>query len=205
MNIVLASSSPRRRELLKKLGLDFSVVPSTVQEEKIKAKSAEEFVCKAARVKAQDVGKKTDGLVIAADTVVCQGEKILGKPRDSEQALEMLEGLAGTTHQVLTGVAIFFPPSQKEVVDFESTLVQFRPAEKEELRGYVATKEPMDKAGAYAIQGLGAVFVSRIEGCYFNVVGLPLFRLYQMLTSFDVNIFSKEGRHGGKGRFGTDS
>ncbi len=202
--LILASGSPRRKELLSVLGLKYEVCPSKFKEDNIVKTSAEEFVCATARKKAQEVGNRKQGLILAADTVVCLGEEILGKPVDEKDALEMLEKLAGTTHRVLTGVAIWDPPTGKEAIQYEETRVFFRTAKRDELLEYIATGEPMDKAGAYAIQGLGSIFVSGIEGCYFNVVGLPLFRLSQMLASFGVDIFSKEEADGRKGEVSTD-
>ncbi len=202
--LILASGSPRRKELLSVLGLKYEVCPSKFKEDNIVKTSAEEFVCATARKKAQEVGNRKQGLILAADTVVFLGEEILGKPVDEKDALEMLEKLAGTTHRVLTGVAIWDPPTGKEAIQYEETRVFFRTAKRDELLEYIATGEPMDKAGAYAIQGLGSIFVSGIEGCYFNVVGLPLFRLSQMLASFGVDIFSKEEADGRKGEVSTD-
>ncbi len=202
--IVLASGSPRRKELLSILGLDFDICPSRFHEDNINNPVPEEFVLEAAREKGREVGARKKGLIVAADTVVCWEKEILGKPVDEEDALKMLEKLAGTTHRVLTGVAIWDPPTGKEAVKYEETLVCFRPAKRNELLGYIATGEPMDKAGAYAIQGRGSVFVSGIRGCYFNVVGLPLFLLSQMLASFGVDIFSKEEANGREGKFSTD-
>ncbi len=202
--LILASGSPRRKELLSVLGLNYEVCPSRFEEDNIDKTSAEEYVCEAARKKALEVGNRKQGLILAADTVVCLGEEILGKPVDEKDALKMLEQLAGTTHRVLTGVAIWDPPTGKEAVQYEETRVFFRSAKRDELLGYIATGEPMDKAGAYAIQGLGSIFVSGIEGCYFNVVGLPLFRLSQMLASFGVYIFPKEEADGRKGEVSTD-
>lgn len=202
--IILASASPRRKELLSILGLDFKVCPSRACEDKFNEGGAADLVCSVSREKAREVGNREQGLIIGADTVVSLERDILGKPRDAEEALYMLERLAGTTHRVFTGVAVLDPPTAREVVAYEETLVRFRPAKKEELWGYVATGEPLDKAGAYAIQGLGSVFISGIEGCYFNVVGLPLFRLNQILTSFGVSIFSKEVANGGRGGIEAD-
>lgn len=187
VRLVLASASPRRRELLSQIGLEFTVMPST-KEENAKATEAGALVQELSRQKAADIWEQLSGadnqpelLVIGADTVVCCEGKILGKPHSREAAAEMLTALQGRSHEVYTGVTLY---SQSEAVTFfECTQVEFYPMTKAEISDYIDSKEPMDKAGAYGIQGLGARFVKGIRGDYNNVVGLPVGRLYQELKS----------------------
>lgn len=225
VRLVLASASPRRRELLSQIGLEFTVMPST-KEENAKATEAGALVQELSRQKAEDIWEQLSGgqqnpdanqeqlsgadqeqisdanqkqisgemrepnldgkrqpelLVIGADTVVCCEGKILGKPHSREAAAEMLTALQGRSHEVYTGVTLY---SQSEAVTFfECTQVEFYPMTEAEISDYIDSKEPMDKAGAYGIQGLGARFVKGIRGDYNNVVGLPVGRLYQELKS----------------------
>jgi septum formation protein len=177
---VLASSSPRRQELLKLLIPDFEVVPSDVDESVHAAEPPETMVARLAREKALAVqGQRPSAFIVGADTVVVCEEAILGKPASSEDAGMMLRKLSGKTHQVLTGVCLVYLDSI--FVECVTTDVTFRCMLDSEIEGYVQSGEPLDKAGAYAIQGLGARFVETINGCYFNVVGLPVSRLYQMM------------------------
>ena len=210
VRLVLASASPRRRELLSQIGLEFTVMPST-KEENAKTTEAGALVQELSRQKAVDIWEQLSGdqgqnpdtdqeqiseetqepnlngkrqpelLVIGADTVVCCEGKILGKPHSREAAAEMLTALQGRSHEVYTGVTLY---SQSETVTFfECTQVEFYPMTEAEISEYIDSKEPMDKAGAYGIQGLGARFVKDIRGDYNNVVGLPVGRLYQELKS----------------------
>jgi septum formation protein len=174
--LILASASPRRQELLTQAGYLFSVDPSSVDESRRQGEDAIRFVTRLAREKAQEVfaRHKSEGLmVLGADTVVlCDGE-VLGKPADAGQAASMLELLSGRTHQVVTGVAAVWGVDSAEVAA-ELTQVTMHTLSPQEISAYVASGEPMDKAGAYAIQGYAARWIPRISGCYFNVVGLPL-------------------------------
>ena len=210
VRLVLASASPRRRELLSQIGLEFTVMPST-KEENAKTTEAGALVQELSCQKAVDIWEQLSGgqgqnpdadqeqiaeetqepnlngkrqpelLVIGADTVVCCEGKILGKPHSREAAAEMLTALQGRSHEVYTGVTLY---SQSETVTFfECTQVEFYPMTDVEISEYIDSKEPMDKAGAYGIQGLGARFVKGIRGDYNNVVGLPVGRLYQELKS----------------------
>lgn len=187
LRLVLASASPRRRELLSQIGLEFTVKPST-KEENAKTTEAGALVQELSRQKAVDIWEQLSGadnqpelLVIGADTVVCCEGKILGKPHSREAAAEMLTALQGRSHEVYTGVTLY---SQSEAITFfECTQVEFYPMTEAEISDYIDSKEPMDKAGAYGIQGLGARFVKGIRGDYNNVVGLPVGRLYQELKS----------------------
>lgn len=183
--IILASQSPRRRELLTQIGLKFEVIPSTV-EEVITSINPVEVVQELAQQKARDVANvaaketpKESLLVIGADTIVVYEGKILGKPEDKEDAVRMLAMLQGKEHSVYTGVALL--SGEQEIIFAEETRVQMCPMTPEEIAWYVNTGEPMDKAGAYGIQGLCARFVRQIQGDYNNVVGLPVGRIYQEL------------------------
>jgi septum formation protein len=180
MQWVLASSSPRRQELLKLLIPDFEVVPSDVDESVHAAERPETMVARLAREKALAVqGQRPSACIIGADTVVVCEEVILGKPASHEDAGSMLRKLSGKTHQVLTGVCLVYLDSL--FAECVTTDVTFRRLLDAEIEGYVQSGEPLDKAGAYAIQGLGARFVEKINGCYFNVVGLPVSSLYRMI------------------------
>ncbi|MDA8098802.1 MAG: Maf family protein, partial [Nitrospiraceae bacterium] len=176
--IVLASTSPRRRELLKQIGLDFSVVPADVDERALPGERAEVHALRLAREKAEVVaGKIARGVVIAADTIVVLDGQILGKPAGPADARRMLAQLSGREHSVMTGIAVAEVPAGRLATDLAVTAVRFRQLAPEEIDAYVATGEPLDKAGAYGIQEKGALFVEKIDGCYSNVVGLPLARL----------------------------
>jgi septum formation protein len=185
MKLILASSSPRRAEILTNAGLRFSVLSSAVDETPLPNEEPSALVLRLATTKADLAAARAVGpaVVVGADTtVVCEG-KILNKPESADQARSMLELLSGRTHSVLTGVAILRLPDNQRRQFTESTLVQFRPIPEDELAAYLATGESFDKAGAYAIQGRAGRFIPRIEGCYFNVVGLPLSRLLSELRA----------------------
>ncbi len=183
--IILASSSPRRKSLLEQIGLEFTVDPSQY-EENMKIKVEPMTLARIlARGKALDVARRhNSGLVIGADTFLSFKNSVLGKPKDRSEAVTMLERLAGKTHSVISGIAVIDAETEREDVRSVQTLVQFRDLSQEEIEDYVATGEPLDKAGAYGIQGRGATLVERIEGDYFNVVGLPLATLMEMLRRF---------------------
>ena len=186
MRLILASASPRRRELLKNAGVDFEVRPGAVVESVGAGESPEDFARRAAREKALDVAAAVPAgaLVLGADTVVVMGNEILGKPTGSEDAARMLQKLSGSTHRVITGVCLVRAPAGIEAEEHETTLVTFRRLDEKEIQDYLATGEPFDKAGAYGIQGFASRFVTRIEGCYFNVVGLPVARVVELLKPF---------------------
>jgi septum formation protein len=196
--IILASASPRRAELLRGLGLNFHIKPSRMAEEHFPGESPEVLVTRLALAKAREVAAGvTAGLVIGADTaVVCAG-CLLGKPHSREEAYTMLSFLSGRGHEVVTGVALVEAAGGRYLAAHECTRVFFKKLTEAEIRGYLRTGEPMDKAGAYGIQGLGGLLVERIEGCYFNVVGLPLARLAEMLKEFGVNLLVEKGRSTG--------
>lgn len=186
MNIILASGSPRRRQLLEQLGLSFTVQSSDVDESVEPGLSPAAMVEQLSLRKGQAVAERVgpDSLVLAADTVVALGDAVLGKPQDRAKAVSMLTSLSGKTHQVYTGVTLL--GGGRRVTEHETTAVTFRSLSREEIVAYVDTGEPMDKAGAYGIQGYGALLVERLEGDYFNVMGLPLCRLGRMLAAFGV-------------------
>ena len=178
MKLVLASQSPRRRELLTLLGHPFRVEAAPV-DETMENLPIEQAVARLSYRKAAAIGAAADQIVIGADTVVVLDGQVLGKPRDTEEAAKMLQSLSGKTHQVMTGVCVL--KGERVLTHTEVTEVTFRPLTDREIRDYVATKEPMDKAGAYGIQGGAARFVEGIRGDYFNVVGLPVCKLGLML------------------------
>ena len=179
--LILASTSPRRRELLKNAGIEFTVKTADVPEVAKPGETPEAFARRLAREKAQAVWQNAPhGFVLAADTIVVTDDEVLGKPKDAADAARMLRKLSGQTHDVLTAVCLM-QPSGKQDVRREVTRVHMRALTEEEIAFYVAQGEPMDKAGAYAIQGIASRWVDRIEGDYFNVMGLPVALVYKML------------------------
>ena len=187
--IILASNSPRRKELLAQMGIkEFKVVSPNVDESVEDGLPPAEIVERLSRRKADAAAKKagTNDLIIAADTVVALDGAVLGKPRDEAGAFAMLSALSGREHHVYTGVTVL--QGGRALTGHEETAVAFRALEEEEIRGYIATGEPLDKAGAYGIQGQGALLVRGIRGDYCNVVGLPVFRLGRMLAEFGVDV-----------------
>jgi septum formation protein len=177
--LVLASQSPRRAELLRQAGISFEVRVANIDENRMPGESPADYVRRLALAKARAVARDGE-TVLGADTVVVAGGAVLGKPADAAEARRMLELLSGRAHQVLTGIAIV--RDGQTIADCASTSVWFSPLRPEEIDAYVASGEPMDKAGGYAIQGLACRFVERIEGCYFNVVGLPVSLVYRHLA-----------------------
>ena len=194
MKIVLASQSPRRKELLGRMGLEFVTQASKIDESAFDGLEARELVATLSREKAQWIARQLDGetLVIGADTVVVRDGAALGKPKDAEDAMAMLLSLSGRDHQVCTGVTVC--RGDRVLTQVEETQVTFRELTEAEVRQYVSTGEPMDKAGAYGIQGLGGLLVEGIRGDYSNVVGLPVCRLGQMLKDFGVDCLALAGR-----------
>ena len=185
MSIVLASASPRRRELLSRFGIAFETDPAEGPEHPPAGADAVHTVMALAEAKARQVAQRRPGdVVIGADTVVELLGEILGKPKDEEDAFRMLRALAGAGHRVYTGVSVV--RGDTVLTEAECTRVFFRGMTDEEIRRYIATGEPMDKAGAYGYQGIAGLFVERIDGDFFNVVGLPLCRLGQMLETMGV-------------------
>jgi nucleoside triphosphate pyrophosphatase len=183
---ILASNSPRRRELLRNAGFQFEVRPTGIEEARLPDESPEDFARRLARDKALDVARQSEAgrLVLGADTVVSVNGDILEKPVDAADAARMLRKLSGRIHRVITAVCLVRAPESVLAWRNETTSVTFRKLIKEEIEAYVASGEPFDKAGGYAIQGLASCFVPRIEGCYFNVVGLPIPMVYEMMKTF---------------------
>ena len=191
MAVILASQSPRRRELLERMGIsDFLIRPAQGEEIFDPSLTPAQLVEVLSRQKAEEIsaGAGPEDIVIAADTVVSVDGRVLGKPGDGAEAAEMLAALSGREHTVYTGVTV--RRGGETVTEHEATAVRFRPLTGEEIAAYVATGEPMDKAGAYGIQGLAALFVTGIAGDYFNVMGLPLHLVGEMLRSFGVELLS---------------
>jgi septum formation protein len=188
LKIVLASASPRRKELLEQLGVPFEVVdPGEVEE--AASGSPEEVVSRNSLAKVLRVARDLEeGIVVGADTVVVKGDRILGKPRGPAEAKEMLRALSGSSHRVLTGIAVVDAGTGRVESDVVETLVSMLPLSEEDIDRYLASGEPLGKAGGYAIQGLGAVLVEGIDGCFHNVVGLPLSSLSTLLRKFSVNV-----------------
>lgn len=188
--IVLGSGSPRRQELLRRMGIeDFDLRVPQVEETFPAGLSPQETVCCISREKSAAVVSTPEEIVITADTVVFLDDKKLGKPADEGEALSMLTALQGRHHTVCTGVTV--RQGERLLTAAETTDVYFRPATESELRAYIATGEPMDKAGAYGVQGKGGLLVQRIDGDFFNVMGLPLVLLHSMLREFGVDLLEK--------------
>ena len=185
MKLILASASPRRAEILRAAGIAFTVLSSAVDETPLPGETATDMVRRLAAAKAELVAARAVGpaIVIAADTVVALDGAVMGKPRTSDDARHMLEKLSGRTHSVITGVALVRLPDVERREFTEITQVHFTALSNEEIVRYLSSGEPFDKAGAYAIQGVAGRFIPRIDGCYFNVVGLPLARLCRELTA----------------------
>lgn len=182
--LILASASPRRRELLATLDLPFRVMPAHIDERHHAAEPSASYVARLAREKAAQLAEPyPSAWVLGADTVVVLDQRILGKPADAAEARAMLSSLSGRTHTVMTGVAVVHRGRGTTQCDVVSTRVRFRPLQAADIEAYIATGEPFDKAGAYAVQGLGGQFVAALEGCYNNVVGLPLQRTMALLRS----------------------
>ncbi|HBN55323.1 MAG TPA: septum formation inhibitor Maf [Lachnospiraceae bacterium] len=186
--IILASGSPRRKELLSQIGVSFEVIKAEGEEiltSSVPAKVVKEL----AMQKALEVAKRSGGsIVIGADTVVAAGGQILGKPKDEADAMRMLRLIQGNSHEVITGVAILLNEQKKTICFAETTKVHVYPMTESQMETYVKSKDPMDKAGAYGIQGMFAAFVRGIEGDYNNVVGLPVGRLYQEALALGVDL-----------------
>ena len=187
MNLILASQSPRRRELLGLTGLDFIVRAADIDETMDARKAPFDEVARVSRLKALAVAREPGDVVIAADTiVVCEG-KVLGKPKDEEDAFRILSLLSGRAHEVMTGMTVL--RDDEIVTHTEVTKIHFRQLHPDEIRAYIATGEPMDKAGAYGIQGGAALFAVQMEGDYYNVMGLPVCRLAMILRSLGLPIW----------------
>lgn len=196
MQIILASQSPRRSELLKQLGLEFIVRTSDLDESNSRGMEATELVLHLAFEKARYVAEQMardsrddeKSIVIGADTVVVREGIILGKPKDEKDAFNMLKTLRGNWHDVITGIAVMDVQNSKYTKSVEVTHVKMKEYDDDTIKGYISTGEPLDKAGAYGIQGLGAVLVEKIDGCYFNVVGLPISKLSDILKNYGIYV-----------------
>ncbi|HAT4102721.1 TPA: Maf-like protein [Clostridium perfringens] len=191
MKVILASKSPRRVEILEKIVKEFEVVQSNFDENTIDFKGdIEKYVKDLSRNKAIEVSKRLNepSIVIAADTVVFQNGKVLEKPKNEEDAFSMLSSLSGNTHKVYSGICLINTYDDTVVTDCDCTEVRFSELNPRQIRNYINSGEPMDKAGAYGIQGLGGAFVEGIKGCYYNVMGLPLNKLYKALEDYDITI-----------------
>lgn len=191
--IILASTSPRRRELIASLHIPFEVIPSDVDELTPEHWQPEQIVCELSERKARSVytsvkSSRINAVIVGSDTIVVRDGIVLGKPKNIDEAAAMLRSLQGRTHTVLTGIACIDVTDGKSRVEYRSTEVTMRPLSEEEIVAYAATGEGLDKAGAYGIQGIGATIVSSINGCYFNVVGLSLSLLTEMLKDFNVKV-----------------
>jgi len=184
MLLVLASRSPRRSEILRQAGINFVMRPADVDETPRAGEPPRDYVVRLAREKALAVASAPGEIVLGADTTVVVNGQMLGKPLDAADALRMLEALSGRRHDVITGICL--RSSERRIEDYAETGVWFAPLDGQEIAGYVASGEPMDKAGAYAIQGLASKFIERIEGCYFNVVGLPVAKVFRYLKVLGV-------------------
>ena len=186
MKLILASSSPRRAEILRQAGIAFEICAAEIDETVLPGETALEMVARLAEAKARAIAAQMDArirecIIVGADTTVELDGEILGKPRDSAHAREMLARLSGRTHHVLTGIFLLRLPGNATRAAVEKSAVVFAPLNEADIDAYVASGEPLGKAGAYAIQGLAGRYIPKIEGCYFNVVGLPLARLYTLL------------------------
>lgn len=193
--IILASTSPRRKELLQQLGLKFVVIPSHLVEDDVPGTYRQKAQTLAFQ-KAMNVAQRHQGLIIGADTMVILNEEILGKPKNQSEAKSMLSKLSGKTHAVITGLAIINTFNQQHMIDSVETMVTFRSIKDDEITAYLATGEPMDKAGAYGIQGLGGQFVAGLKGCYTNVVGLPVSSCLNLLKQVAESYFSPKSNQG---------
>ena len=179
MKLVLASQSPRRREILERAGFEFTVRAAGVPEQPLPGESPKDYVLRLSRAKAEAVHRTPDEIVLGADTVVVLDEHLLEKPADVADAARMLQLLSGREHGVITGICLISDAGAKS--SYEETRVEFISLSEDEIAEYVASGEPMDKAGAYAIQGLASKYIRRIDGDYFNVVGLPVAQVYSLL------------------------
>lgn len=190
--IILASASPRRKDLLKQIGINFEIDPSNYQEEKNLNLEPHELAKYLSLQKAKDVAlRHKNSIIIAADTFVVFEGKIIGKPDSKEEARERLKEMNGKPHSVITGFTIIDTETNKMVSKSVKTKVYFKNITPEEIDSYVASKEPMDKAGGYAIQGLGGILIDKIEGDYYNVVGLPLAVLVEELKNFGIKVLQE--------------
>lgn len=193
MNIILASGSPRRREILANTNAKFDVLTSDVDERIFKFEEPTQLVLRLAFEKCMDIAiNNPESLVIGADTIVVLDNEILGKPKNEDEAFDMLSKLSNREHQVITGMSIVNIENNKKIVDYTISNVKFKNLTDQDIRDYISTGECLDKAGSYGIQGYGALLVKEIQGDYFNIVGLPISKLSDILkANFNINLFYK--------------
>ena len=191
MNIILASASPRRKEILQNTNVKFKIMSSSIEELTLEGESPYQMVMRLAFEKGMDVAsRQKSDLVISADTIVVLDGIILGKPKDDIEARKMITSLSGRKHQVITGISLINLDINKKVIDYVVSNVKFKHLSEQDINDYISTKESLDKAGAYGIQGYGALLVDEIYGDYFNIVGLPISRLSDLLKQhFNINLF----------------
>lgn len=191
MNIILASASPRRKEILENANVKFKIMASSIEELILDGESPCQMVMRLAFEKGMDIAsRQKSDLIISADTIVVLDNTVLGKPKDEIEAKKMITGLSGRTHQVITGISLINLDSNKKIIDYVISNVKFKKLSEEDINDYIRTKESLDKAGAYGIQGYGALLVEEIQGDYFNIVGLPISRLSDLLKKhFNINLF----------------
>ncbi|HAV43005.1 TPA: septum formation inhibitor Maf [bacterium] len=189
--LILASSSPQRKRLLEQIGIEVTVVPPEISEVKREDVPIEEWICRLALAKAENVAQRfKSGVVLGADTVVVLDSKVFGKPKDNKEAEEMLRELSGTTHKVITGLALIDIEIKNTLVESVTTEVTLKGLSQAQIANYIITKEPLGKAGGLCVQGRGAQFIERIDGCYTNVIGLPLAKLTDMLERLTLQSYS---------------
>ena len=191
MKMILASSSPRRKEILENANVKFDIIKSEIDEVILDNELPSQVVMRLAFEKCIDIAvKHRESLVIGADTVVVLDDIILGKPKDIDEAIAMITQLSGKTHQVITGISLINLSANKKIIDYVVSNVKFKDLSAKDIKDYIQTNESLDKAGAYGIQGYGALLVEEIQGDHFNIVGLPISRLSDLLKQhFSINIF----------------
>ena len=191
MKIILASASPRRKEILENTSVKFDVMASSIKELTIDGESPCQMVMRLAFEKGMDIAsRQKNDLIISADTIVVIDNTVLGKPKNEIEARKMITSLSGRTHQVITGISLINLDNNKKIIDYVISNVKFKNLSEEDINDYIRTKESLDKAGAYGIQGYGALLVDEIQGDYFNIVGLPISRLSDLLKKhFNINLF----------------
>lgn len=191
MNIILASASPRRKEILENINVKFDIVKSDIDEVILEDELPPQVVMRLAFEKSMDVAKSNqESLVIGADTIVVFNNKVLGKPKDKEDARNTIRLLSGNTHEVITGISLINLSANKKIIDYVVSRVKFKDLSEDDINDYINTGESLDKAGAYGIQGYGSLLIEEIQGDYFNIVGLPISKLSDLVKkNFDINFF----------------
>ncbi|MCP2518823.1 Maf family protein [Candidatus Aminicenantes bacterium AC-335-A11] len=190
MKWILASRSPRRIEILNRIGINPIIFPVEIKEERLKGEKPREYVMRLSKQKVEKAAEKfSSGIIIGADTIVVLDGKFLGKPQNDEEARKILSLLSGKKHFVYTGLTLLKIEDKTLVSDYEKSTVFFIELTEEMIDWYIKSKEPMDKAGAYGIQGKAGIFVEKIEGCYFNIVGFPLNLFYRLSKKLNINLF----------------